>query len=132
MWAYIRKHDLQDPSNKQVANCDDKLRRVIGKKKLKCIYMKKYLNAHMGNHYQHKSGIAATMDESNLGKLSETSQIKIRPNKDLFENNDQRAIGSDNIQANIAPLSKSLWWESDELAIIEEIRQLCEEEEDLE
>ncbi len=32
LWAYIKKHDLQDPSNKRNINADDKLKKVFGGK----------------------------------------------------------------------------------------------------
>jgi len=47
LWAYIKENNLQDPSNKQFAVCDDKLLKVIGEKKFKCFGMAKYLKDHM-------------------------------------------------------------------------------------
>lgn len=32
LWAYIKKHDLQDPSNKRNINADEKLKVVFGGK----------------------------------------------------------------------------------------------------
>ena len=32
LWVYIKKHDLQDPSNKRNINADDKLKKVFGGK----------------------------------------------------------------------------------------------------
>jgi upstream activation factor subunit UAF30 len=32
LWAYIKKHDLQDPANKRNINADDKLKVVFGGK----------------------------------------------------------------------------------------------------
>lgn len=32
LWAYIKKHDLQDPKNKRNINADDKLKKVFGGK----------------------------------------------------------------------------------------------------
>lgn len=32
LWAYIKKHDLQDPKNKRNINGDDKLKKVFGGK----------------------------------------------------------------------------------------------------
>ena len=47
LWAYIKENNLQDPTNKQFAVCDDKLMKVIGEKKFKCFGMAKYLKDHM-------------------------------------------------------------------------------------
>ena len=47
LWAYIKENNLQDPTNKQFAICDDKLMKVIGEKKFKCFGMAKYLKDHM-------------------------------------------------------------------------------------
>jgi upstream activation factor subunit UAF30 len=32
LWVYIKKHDLQDPTNKRNINADDKLKKVFGGK----------------------------------------------------------------------------------------------------
>lgn len=32
LWAYIKKHDLQDPANKRNINADEKLKKVFGGK----------------------------------------------------------------------------------------------------
>ncbi len=32
LWDYIKKHNLQDPSNKRNINADDKLKKVFGGK----------------------------------------------------------------------------------------------------
>ncbi len=32
LWAYIKKHNLQDPTNKRNINTDDKLKKVFGGK----------------------------------------------------------------------------------------------------
>lgn len=32
LWVYIKKNDLQDPSNKRNINADDKLKKVFGGK----------------------------------------------------------------------------------------------------
>ena len=47
LWAYIKENNLQDPTNKQFAVCDDKLMKVIGEKKFKCFGMAKYLKDHI-------------------------------------------------------------------------------------
>ncbi|KAG4159992.1 hypothetical protein ERO13_D02G206000v2 [Gossypium hirsutum] len=32
IWAYIKEHNLQDPNNKRVIICDDKLKKIFGGK----------------------------------------------------------------------------------------------------
>nr|ACO10826.1 Upstream activation factor subunit UAF30 [Caligus rogercresseyi] len=49
VWAYIKENNLQDPSNKQFAICDEKLKKVIGEKKFKCFGMAKYFKNHMSS-----------------------------------------------------------------------------------
>ena len=49
MWAYIKENKLQDPEDKQFANCDAKLEKVIGEPRFKCFGMAKYLQNHMYN-----------------------------------------------------------------------------------
>lgn len=29
VWSYIKTHNLQDPNNRNVVNCDDKLKRIL-------------------------------------------------------------------------------------------------------
>jgi len=54
MWAYIKENKLQDPKNKQVIICDEKLSRVIPTKKFKGFGMTKYLKEHMNVDQQDK------------------------------------------------------------------------------
>ncbi|KAK8636476.1 hypothetical protein V6N13_124222 [Hibiscus sabdariffa] len=32
IWAYIKEHNLQDPDNKKIINCDEKLKKIFGGK----------------------------------------------------------------------------------------------------
>ncbi|KAK8492978.1 hypothetical protein V6N13_029938 [Hibiscus sabdariffa] len=32
IWAYIKEHNLQDPENKKMINCDEKLKKIFGGK----------------------------------------------------------------------------------------------------
>ncbi|KAE8663756.1 hypothetical protein F3Y22_tig00112910pilonHSYRG00014 [Hibiscus syriacus] len=32
IWAYIKEHNLQDPDNKKMINCDEKLKKIFGGK----------------------------------------------------------------------------------------------------
>ncbi|MBA0655155.1 hypothetical protein Goklo_007670 [Gossypium klotzschianum] len=32
IWAYIKEHNLQDPENKKIINCDEKLKKIFGGK----------------------------------------------------------------------------------------------------
>jgi len=47
MWAYIKENELQDPKNKQIIICDEKLSKVIPTKKFKGFGMTKFLKEHM-------------------------------------------------------------------------------------
>lgn len=54
MWAYIKENKLQDPKNKQIIICDEKLSRVIPTKKFKGFGMTKFLKEHMNVDQQDK------------------------------------------------------------------------------
>jgi len=48
LWAYIKKHDLQDPKNKRNINADDKLQKVFdGKKTVNMFEMTKLVSKHL-------------------------------------------------------------------------------------
>ena len=47
MWNYIRNHDLQDPTNKRVINCDAALREVFGCDSTDMFQMNKLLSTHV-------------------------------------------------------------------------------------
>lgn len=48
LWAYIKKHDLQDPSNKRNINADDKLKVVFdGKGTVNMFEMTKLVSKHL-------------------------------------------------------------------------------------
>merc|ERR1719414_296151 len=47
MWAYIKENQLQDPKNKQMIRCDEKLAKIIPTKKFRGFGMTKYLKDHM-------------------------------------------------------------------------------------
>lgn len=48
LWAYIKKHDLQDPANKRNINADDKLQAVFdGKKTVNMFEMTKLVSKHL-------------------------------------------------------------------------------------
>merc|ERR1719435_186680 len=47
MWAYIKENKLQDPKNKQMIKCDDKLAKIVPTKKFRVFGMTKYLKDHM-------------------------------------------------------------------------------------
>ncbi len=49
IWAYIRKHGLQDAKNKRMINADDKLKPVFGgKKQVSMFEMTKLISKHVG------------------------------------------------------------------------------------
>lgn len=48
LWAYIKKHDLQDPKNKRNINADEKLKKVFGGKGTVSMFeMTKLVSAHL-------------------------------------------------------------------------------------
>jgi chromatin remodeling complex protein RSC6 len=48
VWAYIKKHDLQDKKNKRNINADDKLKAVFGgKAQVSMFEMTKLLSKHL-------------------------------------------------------------------------------------
>ena len=47
VWAYIKKHDLQNPENRREILADDKLEAVFGKKRVTMFEMNKYLAQHL-------------------------------------------------------------------------------------
>jgi len=49
MWKYIKDNDLQDPKNRTMVKCDDKLSKIIPTKKFRGFGMAKFLKDHMSN-----------------------------------------------------------------------------------
>lgn len=47
LWVYIKKHNLQNPSNKREILCDEKLLAVLGKKKINMFEMTKQVSKHL-------------------------------------------------------------------------------------
>ena len=47
MWAYIKENELQDPKNKQMVKCDEKLSKIVPRKMFVGFVMMKYLVKHM-------------------------------------------------------------------------------------
>ena len=47
MHAYIKENKLQDPNNNEYVNCDEKLQKVVGKKKIKYTDLLKPVSHHM-------------------------------------------------------------------------------------
>ncbi|OEU11575.1 swiB complex protein, partial [Fragilariopsis cylindrus CCMP1102] len=48
IWAYIKKHDLQDPKDKREILCDDKLKIVMGgNRKVTMFNMNRYVTDHL-------------------------------------------------------------------------------------
>ncbi len=48
LWVYIKKHDLQDPSNKRNINADEALQAVFGGKKVVNMFeMTKLVSKHL-------------------------------------------------------------------------------------
>lgn len=47
LWAYIRKHDLQDKNNRRNINADDKLKPIFGKNTVSMFEMTKLVSKHL-------------------------------------------------------------------------------------
>ena len=47
VWDYIKKNNLQNPTNKREIKADDKLRAVFGKESVTMFEMNKYLAQHL-------------------------------------------------------------------------------------
>lgn len=48
VWAYIKKHDLQDKTNRRMINCNDALRPIMGSKKQVSMFeMTKFISKHI-------------------------------------------------------------------------------------
>merc|ERR1711890_228142 len=49
IWAYLKKHKLQDPDNKQYFTPDAKMAPIFGKEKVRAFGMAKFLKSHLTN-----------------------------------------------------------------------------------
>ncbi|MBK4735923.1 SWIB/MDM2 domain-containing protein [Noviherbaspirillum pedocola] len=47
VWEYIKKNNLQDPTNKRNINADDKLRPIFGKDQVSMFEMTKLMSGHL-------------------------------------------------------------------------------------
>ena len=47
MWEYLKKHNLQDPDNKQYFNPDKKMAKVVGTDRMRGFGMSKFIGAHL-------------------------------------------------------------------------------------
>jgi upstream activation factor subunit UAF30 len=47
LWAYLKKHNLQDPENKQYFTPDKKMAKVFGTEKIRGFGMAKFLSDHL-------------------------------------------------------------------------------------
>lgn len=47
VWEYIKKNDLQDPTDRRRINGDDNLAKVFGQKSVTMFEMNKHLNRHL-------------------------------------------------------------------------------------
>merc|ERR1719209_1857918 len=52
MWAYIKENKLQDPTNKQMIRCDEKLAKIIPTEKFRGFDLIKKLKKHMNIYEQ--------------------------------------------------------------------------------
>ena len=49
LWAYLKKHNLQDAEHRQYFTPDEKMAKVFGKQKMKAIHMSKFLSANLSD-----------------------------------------------------------------------------------
>lgn len=47
IWEYIKKHDLQDASNRRNINADEKLKKLFGKDQVSMFELTKIVNGHL-------------------------------------------------------------------------------------
>merc|ERR1712156_538355 len=47
LWAYLKKHDLQDPENKQFFTPDKKMAKVFGTESIRAFSMSKFIGTHL-------------------------------------------------------------------------------------
>jgi chromatin remodeling complex protein RSC6 len=47
LWAYIKKHDLQDPKNKRNIKADENLKKIFGKPEVNMFEMTKLVSKHL-------------------------------------------------------------------------------------
>jgi chromatin remodeling complex protein RSC6 len=47
IWEYIKANNLQDPKDRRMINCDDRLFAVFKKQRVSCFGMNKYLSGHL-------------------------------------------------------------------------------------
>ena len=47
IWEYVKKHDLQKPTDKRTIVADDKLEKIFGKKEASMFEMTKFVSAHL-------------------------------------------------------------------------------------
>ena len=49
LWAYLKKHNLQDAEQRQYFTPDEKMAKVFGKQRMKAIHMSKLLSANLSD-----------------------------------------------------------------------------------
>ena len=47
VWAYIKRHDLQDPQDRRQIKADDSLKKVLGRDQVSMFEMTKLINQHV-------------------------------------------------------------------------------------
>jgi len=52
LWAYLKKHNLQDPVNKQFFTPDEKMAKIFGKEKMRAFSMSKFISPHILDEYK--------------------------------------------------------------------------------
>ncbi|XP_040582697.1 uncharacterized protein [Lepeophtheirus salmonis] len=49
LWAYLKKHNLQDPENKQYFTPDKKMAKIFGEDRIRAFGMAKFLKEHLSD-----------------------------------------------------------------------------------
>lgn len=81
IWAYIKANDLQDPSDRRIIVCDEKLLAVFKKPRLSCFGMNKVLS----DHLMKKSDIIDGPSSSKSAKAEIESDIDLSDDFDDSE-----------------------------------------------
>ena len=93
IWEYIRAHNLQDPSDKRMIICDDKLFSVFKKKRVSCFGMNKILSAHL---YRADSVVSSQVN-SDAEDSDDDSSKKTSPSKKAKTSDKKPALSRETV-----------------------------------
>lgn len=95
IWEYVKARDLQDPKNKKIIICDEKLELVFKKKRVDCFGMNRLLT----NHLRAPGEISGSTDASSISD-----------NNDNDDFSDDDANGNHNSSSDDKGESKKREW----------------------